>query len=224
MPEIRRGNTMQRFRGHALAGWWRSLFWSGARRGGAQYTAPPPEPGFTYIFDGTATGSDASFDKWAFAARHRRAVRRRRAVRARRRSTPSRARSSSAPRRSAPTGTRSAVRQRRVPAPVHGPEHADGDAQRRHHDPHARDPLHGRQHHRRPRPEADGLQLRRLPGALPICKADDARRRRRPTRGRAPRPVPAGVERVGPAVRVHGRLLRAQPATETSPTSPGPAR
>ena len=34
---------------------------------GAQYTAPPPDPGFTYIFDGTATGSDASFDKWKFA-------------------------------------------------------------------------------------------------------------------------------------------------------------
>jgi hypothetical protein len=33
----------------------------------AQYTAPPPEPGFTYIFDGTATGSDASFDKWLAA-------------------------------------------------------------------------------------------------------------------------------------------------------------
>ena len=25
-------------------------------------------PGVQYIFDGTATGSDASFDKWAFAA------------------------------------------------------------------------------------------------------------------------------------------------------------
>src|SRR4051794_23388741 len=34
----------------------------------AQYVAPPPDPGFHYIFDGTATGSDASFDKWAFAA------------------------------------------------------------------------------------------------------------------------------------------------------------
>ncbi len=34
----------------------------------AQYTAPPPDPGFTYIFDGSPTGSDASFDKWAFAA------------------------------------------------------------------------------------------------------------------------------------------------------------
>ena len=33
----------------------------------AQYTAPPPEPGFEYIFDGTATGSDASFDKWLAA-------------------------------------------------------------------------------------------------------------------------------------------------------------
>ena len=34
---------------------------------GADYTAPPPERGFHYIFDGTATGSDASFDKWVAA-------------------------------------------------------------------------------------------------------------------------------------------------------------
>jgi hypothetical protein len=34
----------------------------------AQYVAPPPDPGFTYIFDGTATGSPASFDQWKFAA------------------------------------------------------------------------------------------------------------------------------------------------------------
>ncbi|HYI19763.1 MAG TPA: DUF1080 domain-containing protein [Solirubrobacteraceae bacterium] len=35
---------------------------------GAQYVAPPPDPGFEYIFDGSATGSDASFDKWIFAS------------------------------------------------------------------------------------------------------------------------------------------------------------
>ena len=34
----------------------------------AQYSSPAPNPGFRYIFDGSATGSDASFDKWAFAA------------------------------------------------------------------------------------------------------------------------------------------------------------
>jgi len=34
----------------------------------AQYQAPPPDPGFNYIFDGSATGSDASFDKWRFAS------------------------------------------------------------------------------------------------------------------------------------------------------------
>src|SRR4051794_8434803 len=34
----------------------------------AQYTAPPPDPGFSYIFDGSPSGSNASFDKWAFAA------------------------------------------------------------------------------------------------------------------------------------------------------------
>jgi Domain of Unknown Function (DUF1080) len=33
----------------------------------AQYTPPPPERGFSYIFDGTATGSDASFDQWLSA-------------------------------------------------------------------------------------------------------------------------------------------------------------
>src|SRR3954465_4468679 len=32
----------------------------------AQYQAPPPDPGFNYIFDGSATGSDPSFDKWGF--------------------------------------------------------------------------------------------------------------------------------------------------------------
>ena len=77
---------------------------------GAQYEAPPPDPGFTYIFDGSATGSDASFDKWALRGRHGRAVAPGLGeARARRRSTRSRARSSSAPRRSAPTGTRSSA-------------------------------------------------------------------------------------------------------------------
>jgi hypothetical protein len=33
----------------------------------AQYQAPPPDPGYRYIFDGTATGSDASLDMWRFA-------------------------------------------------------------------------------------------------------------------------------------------------------------
>jgi 3-keto-disaccharide hydrolase len=33
----------------------------------AQYTPPPPERGFEYIFDGTATGSEASFDQWLSA-------------------------------------------------------------------------------------------------------------------------------------------------------------
>src|ERR687892_1583012 len=33
----------------------------------AQYVAPEPEPGFEYIFDGTATGTNASFDKWLAA-------------------------------------------------------------------------------------------------------------------------------------------------------------
>jgi hypothetical protein len=41
---------------------------AGAEAAHAQYTAPAPDPGFRYIFDGTATGSDASFDQWKFAA------------------------------------------------------------------------------------------------------------------------------------------------------------
>jgi hypothetical protein len=40
----------------------------GAGAAQAQYVAPPPDRGFEYIFDGSATGSDASFDKWEFAA------------------------------------------------------------------------------------------------------------------------------------------------------------
>ncbi len=40
----------------------------GAGPAQAQYVAPPPDRGFEYIFDGSATGSDASFDKWVFAS------------------------------------------------------------------------------------------------------------------------------------------------------------
>ena len=108
--------------------------------------------------------------------------RRPRAGRARRRSTPSRARSSSAPRRSAPTGTRS----RRSATPSSGFSTRSRtpptvDPQRRRHDPHARGPLHGRQHGRRPGPEADRLQLRPLPGRAADLRPRHARRPRRPT-------------------------------------------
>jgi hypothetical protein len=41
---------------------------SAAAPAAAQYVPPPADPGFTYIFDGSATGSDASFDKWVFAS------------------------------------------------------------------------------------------------------------------------------------------------------------
>jgi hypothetical protein len=34
----------------------------------AQYVPPPPDPGFEYIFDGSATGSGSSFDKWVFSS------------------------------------------------------------------------------------------------------------------------------------------------------------
>ena len=111
----------------------------------AQYTAPPPDPGFTYIFDGS--DREASFDQWKFAAgtfaqsnQHRTSAARPAARagdaepdqwRVRRRRL--------AVRRVLVPGE--AVRRRRVPDPVHGPEHADVDAQRRRDDPLARDPL-----------------------------------------------------------------------------------
>ena len=65
----RSGNQMQRIRidaRHArLAGCLAAAALAVApATAGAQYTAPPPAPGYHYIFDGTATGSDASFDKW----------------------------------------------------------------------------------------------------------------------------------------------------------------
>ena len=56
------GNPQEGIRGRGCAGHARRL------PAAAQYTAPPPAPGFHYIFDGTATGSDASFDKWTFAS------------------------------------------------------------------------------------------------------------------------------------------------------------
>ena len=58
-------STRRRGRGAALLGALVALIV--ASPAAAQYTAPPPEPGFHYIFDGTATGSDASFDKWLSA-------------------------------------------------------------------------------------------------------------------------------------------------------------
>src|SRR5688572_7517261 len=48
-----------------LAGLWvAGCMASAAAPAAAQYVPPPPDPGFEYVFDGSATGSDASFDKW----------------------------------------------------------------------------------------------------------------------------------------------------------------
>ena len=153
-------------------------------------------------------------------------ARRPRAARARRRSTRSRARSSSAPRRSAPTGTRSRAfgdAVFRIQYTV--AEHRDRDPQRRHHGPHAGGPLHGADHGRRPGPEADRLQLRPLRGRAAGLQPRHARRDSTTYYvGGRERALPAGVERLGPAVHVLGRLLRAQTARRTSPTWPGPAR
>ena len=81
-----------------------------------------------------------------------------------------------------------AVRRRRVPDPVHGSGHADVHAQRRRDDPLSRNPLHlpgpgqsDRPAHRmldRQRQrgdagaEADRLQLRLCPAAIPLCGRD----------------------------------------------------
>jgi Domain of Unknown Function (DUF1080) len=52
-----------------LAGWLVvGLIGASAAPATAQYVAPAPDPGFEYIFDGTSTGTDASFDKWVFSS------------------------------------------------------------------------------------------------------------------------------------------------------------
>ena len=165
----------------------------------AQYTAPPPDPGFQYIFDGTATGSNASFDKWTYASST-----------AANSATAGRATLDAAAGAirvgASPFGsywyTPRAVRRRGVPHPVPDRGHADGDAQRRHHGPRPRVPLHGRRHQRRARPEADRLQLR-APAAARCRSATGPRPARALVQlGRSARPVPARG-------RVHRRLLRA---------------
>ena len=190
----------------------------------AQYAAAAGRPRFQLHLRRHADGSDASFDKWKFAAGTFNAVAAGRRGRPGpgRRWTRSRARSSSAPRRSAPTGTRSS----RSATPCSGSSSrsqntADVDAQRRRHDPHARSALHAartptarrrtarpRTTTQRPRLEARRLQLRRLPGrdpaVQPLCTLT-RRPRRRPTRGparrvrsRRPAPTPAATARARP--------------------------
>ena len=116
------------------------------------------------------------------------------------------------------------VRRRRVPDPVHRPEHADVDPQRRRHDPHARGPLHGRHHGRRPGPEADRLQLRPLRGRAADLRPRHARRLDDATTGRA-RAGPSRRRPTPPTRRSSTRAPTARAtAPRTSPTWPGPAR
>ena len=124
--------------------------------------------------------------------------------RARRRSTPSRARSSSAPRRSAPTGTRSAPFGDAVfRIQYHGrrtPQTAT--PQRRHHGPHAGGPLHRAP--TRPPSWPRSRPASTTTSARARCWSATAHARRDSTTyswAGASGPVPAGVERLGPAVR-----------------------
>ena len=78
----------------------------------------------------------------------------------------------------------------------------------------------GRQHGRRPGPEADRLQLRPLRGRAAGLRPRHARRTRRPTSGPARAgPFPPASNASDPPFDVHGRLLRAQRHDE--PHQPG---
>ena len=195
-----------------------------ADRAGAVHRAAA-RTGFHYIFDGTATGSDASFDKWTFASGHGRAVRRRRGPgpgdAGRRRGRDPRRRL--AVRRLLVPGQ--AVRRRGVPHPVHGREHADVDAQRRRHDPHARLRVHGREHHRvspRSRPASTTTSA---PGALGVLQPHHAGRRRRRTSGRARParsrrpPTPPRRRSSTPAATARARRRRASTTSTASTAS-----
>ena len=175
----------------------------------AQYQAPPPDPGFHYIFDGTAdrlgrlvrqvevrraapprsrAGSRAAGPG---DARRGRGLVPRRRVAVRLLLVPGRGRSATW---CSASSTRSRTRRRRRRnggIMIRTPEVA----------------LHRRRHQRRPRPEADRLQLRRLPGRAGVLQPHDAGRVDDLQLGRAPGPFPPAPR---PAVRVLGRLLRAQ--------------
>ena len=197
----------------------------------AQYAAPPPDPGFHYIFDGTATGSDASFDKWKFAAgTHAQSAPAAQGGQGQATLDPAEGvvhRRRLAVRRLLVPGQ--AVRRRGVPHPVHGRRtRRPSTPQRRHHDPHAR----GRATRRRERRAAvlgrrsrrgfnyDALpraRLRGLPAASRPAAVD------RPTTGPARRgPFPPASNASDPAVRVlPAATARARPprASTTSTAS-----
>ena len=151
----------------------------------AQYTAPPPAPGFHYIFDGTATGSPASFDKWQFASgtAAQSATQGRATLERGRRLDPGRR---LAVRR--PTGTRPQPFGDAVFRIQYTVENTRcRDAQRRHHGPRAVLRLH--------RADTNAVLAQKPTGYnYDVCGAARSRsasaprrRRRRPTRGRARR-------------------------------------
>ncbi len=172
----------------------------GSSRGAGAVHGAGAGPGFRYIFDGTATGSDASFDKWVFARGHGRAVRP-----DARAAGPGDAehddgrRSTSAPRRSAPTGTRS--RRSATPCSASSTRSRTRRRPRRNGGVMIRSPeirYTGANTTRDARPEADRLQLRRLPGRDRAVRSDDAGGRRPPTSGRVRRSnLPPAFEYTG---------------------------
>ena len=179
-----------------------------AGRGRAQYTAPPPDPGSRTSSTARPPGpTPRSTSGSSPPARSTSRARSPRAARGRPRWTPSRARSRSTPRRSAATGIRSS----RSATPCCGSSTRCRTprvhAQRRHHDPLARDPLlvpgatgqpARARHRRRARPEADRLQLRRLPRRAADLRPDDARGLDELHLGGRPGPFPPASGSVDP--------------------------
>ena len=172
----------------------------------AQYAAPPPDPGFEYIFDGTPTGSDASFDKWVFASSTAEA-------------SATQGQATLDPVEGAmlvgaspfgaywypvrplgdvvirlqytvqdiPTSTRNGGVMIRSPEVRYtGATTSDVLAQK-----------------------PDGYNYDVCPGAIPLCGLRPRHRRRR-TRGGRRRALPAGLRRLGSAVPLLGRILRAK--------------
>ena len=193
---------------------------------GAQYVAPPPDPGFRYIFDGTADGLGRVVRQVGVRRRHRGAV----------------APASEGGQGQATLDTvegsflvgaspfgaywypvkpfGDAV----LPDSVHGPEHAE--RRRRNGGVMIRSPeirYTGANTPATSWPQKPtGYNYDVCGGALLICGRDHARGRRRPTTGPA---LPARSRRrrtPRPAVHLHGRLLRAPRARRTRSTWPEP--
>ena len=189
----------------------------------AQYTAPPPDPGFSYIFDGTADGVRRVVRQVGVRRRHGGAV----APGVRGWAGPGDAR----PRRGLVPGRRLAVRRLLVPGPRRSATRCSASStrcrtprpRRRNGGIMVRTPevrYTGRRHGRRPGPEADRLQLRRSARARcwsATATTPGASRRR--TRGRA-RAVRSRRRRTPRTRRSSTRAPTARaPATTTSTTS-----